>query len=81
MTVAKEVFGIQHPHCSQHQHSARRAKGSRRLTDSPGARQGVEAHRLRSKSLVGRMIGQLFKPWVSATVGLNWSPGKFTSDG
>ena len=27
------------------------------------------------------MIGQLFKPWVSATVGLDWNPGKFTSDG
>lgn len=30
---------------------------------------------------MGRTIGQLFKRWVSAAVGLGWSPGEYTGDG
>lgn len=29
---------------------------------------------------VGRMLGQLFKRWVSAAVGLYWSSREFTGD-
>lgn len=71
MSVAEEVFGIQHPHRSQHQHSARRVEGSRRLTTSRRNRAGCGGPQTEDKvSLAGRMISQLFKPWVSATVGL-----------
>lgn len=83
VTVAKEMFSIQDPN-SEISNSIlqgeQQVPGDSAAPHRNKARCGTQQIEDEA-ALVGRMTVQSFKCWVSAAVGLGWSPGEFTGDG